>query len=276
LRRRFLISSSIIFLLFLLFMRGGQLFTSFGRNLANTAIYRSFSQEQTDAASRQEALSMAAAWLEREAGETGETAAGAAMIPASLRGLYHHRLGDWQNAAEWYDIAANEEPLPEQQKQLLISPWMKLEPSGDFELLATTSEWHLRADSAPGAEIIRNNRNSLEFTCSDISKKTKIATLEWSQPFDIPYHHTLVLKAKTKIGTTLNLETVIDRQLVRHVTHDGTGKWETFSVPLEGDSVKYIYVIVREDAESSARSCLVEIETISFLLDSWVKDNGSG
>ena len=257
-------------------MRGGQLFTSFGRNLANTAIYRSFSQEQTDAASRQEALSMAAAWLEREAGETGETAAGAAMIPASLRGLYHHRLGDWQNAAEWYDIAANEEPLPEQQKQLLISPWMKLHPSGDFDLQAIAGEWHLRADAPPGAQIKVTDRDTLEFTCSGIAKDTKKAALEWSQAFDIPYHHTAVLKVRSEIGTTLNLETVIDGQLVRHVTHDGTGKWETFSVPLEGDSVKYIYVIVREDAESSARSCLVEIETISFLLDSWVKDNGSG
>jgi hypothetical protein len=257
-------------------MRGGQLFTSFGRNLANTAIYRSFSQEQTDAASRQEALSMAAAWLEREAGETGETAAGAAMIPASLRGLYHHRLGDWQNAAEWYDIAANEEPLPEQQKQLLISPWMKLEPSGDFELLATTSEWHLRADSGSGAEIIRTDRNSLEFTCSDITEETKIATLEWSQPFDIPYHHTLVLKAKSEIGTTLNLETVIDGQLVRHLTNRGTGKWEDFTIPVEGDRVRYIYLIVREDRESSSKSCLTEIDAISFLLDSWVENDSPG
>ena len=256
--------------------RGEQLFSALGLNLANLAIYKSFSQAETDATSRQNVLASAAAWLPGDAGNVQETATDLPMIPASLRGLYHHRLRDWQNAAKWYHAAANKEPVPERQKQLLISPWMKLESSGDFELLATTSEWHLRADSGSGAEIIRTDRNSLEFTCSDITEETKIATLEWSQPFDIPYHHTLVLKAKSEIGTTLNLETVIDGQLVRHLTNRGTGKWEDFTIPVEGDRVRYIYLIVREDRESSSKSCLTEIDAISFLLDSWVENDSPG
>ncbi len=266
----------ICFLLLLLATRGTQLYSALGLNLANLSIYRSFSLQQTDAVSRQKALASATAWLPGEAGGTQETTAELPMIQASLRGLYYHRLRDWHNAAAWYDSAANGKPIPEQQNQLLISPWMILDPSGDFELQGTADAWHLRGDTPSGAAIKKTESGTLQISCSEITADTKKAALAWNQEFDIPYHHTLVLKAKSEIGTTLIFETVIDRQLVRHLTHKGTGKWEDFTIPVEGDHVKYIYVIVREDLESSAGSCLAEIEGITFLPDPWIEDDGSG
>ena len=275
-KNQLLLVFCILFLLLLLATRGTQLYSALGLNLANLAIYRSFSEEQTDATSRQKALASATAWLPEDTGGTQETAAELPMIQASLRGLYYHRLRDWHNAAAWYGSAANGKPIPEQQNQLLISPWMTLDPSGDFELQGTADVWHLRGDAPYGAAIKKTDSGTLQISCSEITADTKKVAMEWSQEFDIPYHHTLVLKAKSEIGTTLNFETVIDRQLVRHLTHKGTGKWEDFTIPVEGDHVKYIYVIVREDLESTARSCLAEIDGITFLLDPWIEDDSSG
>ena len=197
------------------------------------------------------------------------------MIQSGLRGLHFHRSGDLNNAAYWYSVAARGEPIPEQQNQILISPWMDLTPTGDFMLDAITEEWYVRSDTAPGAALTRTAGGTLEFTCSGVLEESKKAILAWNQLFDIPYHHTLVLKAKAEIGTTVNLETVIDDQLVRHSTFDGTGKWEDFTIPVEGDHVKYIYLIVREDQDSSNKSCKVELDSISFLLDPWIEDDRS-
>lgn len=251
----------------ILILQGKQLFAAFQQNIANTVIYKSFSQSSLDAASRQRSLAIAATSLGAGLFDEPETTGDLSMIPASLRGLYYHRLGDWDNASSWYGSAARGEAVPEQQKDLLISPWMELDPTGDFVLEAHTKEWHKRADTAPGAKLTWSDRGTIEFSCSEILEEPRKAVLEWNQLFDIPYHHTLILRAKAEIGTILILETAIDGQLIRHLTHNGTGKWENFTIPVEGDHVKFIYVHVREDRNSPVRSCAGEIDSISFLLD---------
>jgi hypothetical protein len=251
----------------LLLLQGKQLVAAFQQNIANIVIYNSFSQSSLDAASRQRSLAIAATSLGAGLFNEPEAAGDLSMIPASLRGLYYHRLGDWDNASIWYGTAAHGEPVPEQQKQLLISPWMELSPTGDFVLDALTKQWHKRTDAATGTKLTWTDRGTLDFGCSEIAEEPKNAVLEWNQAFDIPYHHTLILRAKAEIGTILILETSIDDQLVRHLIHRGTGKWENFTVPVEGDHVKYIYVHVREDRDAPVRSCAGEIDSISFLLD---------
>jgi len=278
LRPRFLVSSSIIFLLLLLFMRGGQIFSSLSLNMANFAIYKSFSQEQT-AEKRQHALSSAAAFLgvnSRGTSVNMDPAEDTPMIQSALRGLSFHRLGDVNRAAKWYNVAARGEPIPEQQQPILISPWMELDQSGDFVLDANAQAWHLRPDTAPEADLVWTDNGTLQLSCSKVQEGGKIAILQWNQLFDIPYHHTLVLKTKIETGTVLNLETVIDGQLVRHLTHSGTGEWKNFTIPLQGDHLRYIYMIVREDGESSIKSCTAEIQSISFLLDKRFDNDSSG
>ena len=266
LKNHYLFVSSFLLLLLLLGTRGWQLFSAFGLNMANTAIYKSFSQAQTDASSRQQALSSAVTWLGLASYES-ELAEELPMIPASFRGLYYHRLDDWINAANWYDVAARTKQVPERQKKLLISPWMKLAPSGDFTLEAVVDKWHIRSDTAPGAILSETALETLEFSCSEIVGDPKRAILEWNEAFDIPYHHALIIRAKTEIGTRLILATVIDGKLVRHFVETGTGEWEDYVVSLDGDHIKYIYVQIREDFEASKPSCLAEIDSLTFLLD---------
>jgi len=266
-KKQLLIALSICLIFFL---RGKQFILAFQRNIANTVIHNSLSQTGIAAISRQRSLAIATTLLGadlRAFSNAQEANGDMPMIPASFRGLYYHRSDDWTNAAKWYGVAAIGKPIPEKQKQILISPWMKLAPSGDFMLEAIVDEWHIRADTAPGAKITKTDRGTLEFSCSETMVGPKWAALEWNQVFDIPYHHALVIKAKTEIGTMLILATVIDGQWVRHFVETGTGKWEDYIVSLEGDHVKYIYVQIREDAKASEQSCLAEIDSLTFLLD---------
>ena len=252
------------------FLQGKQLLSAFQHNIVNIVIHNSFSKTGITADSRQRSLSTAASLLGADShsfSNASETTVDMPMLPASLRGLYYQRLGDWSKAAKWYGVAATGEPFPEKQKQILISPWMKLAPSGDFMLEAVVDEWQIRADTAPGAKTFETDRGTLEFSCSESAGDPKGAVLEWSQEFDIPYHHTMVIRAKAEIGTFLILATVIDGQLVRHLVEPGTGKWEDYIVSVEGDHVKYIYVQIREDVKALEQSCLAEIDSLTFLLD---------
>jgi hypothetical protein len=124
--------------------------------------------------------------------------------------------------------------------------------------------------------LVWTDNGTLQLSCAKGSEGEKRAILQWNQLFVIPYHHTMVVKAKTDIGTVLNLETVIDGQLVRHLTHSGTGEWENFTIPLQGNHLRYIYMIVRENGESSVKSCTTEIQSISFLLDKRFDNDSSG
>jgi hypothetical protein len=260
-------ATCIIFFSFLFITRSDQILSSLSLNFVNTIMYRSLDQEQIDAATRKKSLALAAVWFPGDVGERPNSTEELSMIPATLRGLYYYRLRDWQNAAIWYDIAAKEEPIPENQKQLLVSPWMKLSPSGNFTLEANADEWQFRADTAPGATKTQTDLGTLGFCCSESVDEPKKATLVWDKAFNIPYHHTLVLRAKAEIGTTLILAMVIDGQLNRYIVHEGTEIWEDFTVPLDGDHVNYIYVSIRENSLSSKKSCMAEIDSLTFLLD---------
>ena len=251
-------------------MRGKDLFSIFGQNLANAIIHNSFSQEQSDAFTRQRAMSVAATLLDAESQftsvESGTTPE-IAMIPAALQGLHYHRLRDWKNAAYWYKAAAQEKPFPQVQQNILISPWMELTSTGNFILRGNVEGWQIQSDSALEAKLLKTHDETLFVSCAEIQESTKSVILAWKDNFAIPYHHTLVLRTKVKMGTTLILEIVIDGQLIRHLTQEGTGKWQDSEIPVEGNLVQYIYVHIREDANALAPSCQAEIDSISFLLD---------
>ena len=189
------------------------------------------------------------------------------MLPASFRGLYYRRLGDWKNAAYWYGVAARSEPFPELQQQIVVPPRMELTPTGDFLLRASTEGWRIRSDTAPGAEFTKSDSETIIFSCSEIAEEKKTASLSWTSTFDIPYHHTLILRAKPEAGTILIFASVMDGKSVRHLTHKGDGEWQEFVFPAEGNHVSHLYITVREDLNSPVITCQAEIDTISFLLD---------
>lgn len=250
--------------------------SSFTLNLADVMIYRSFSQEQTSAVVRQRAMATAAIFLEPEfPGYLVDSTMDhhTVMIPAALQGLYYHRLENWKNAAFWYNAAAQVDPVPELQQPILISPWMELESIGNFILPGNSEGWYKRSDTAPGSKIIWKDGGTLVFSCTEIQEEKGLAVLAWKEKFDIPYHHTLVLRAKVNSGTSLIFETVIDGELIRHLTHNGTGSWQDFTIPVEGDLVDYIYLIIREDTTAIEKSCQIEIDSITFLLDETIDDD---
>lgn len=253
-----------------LLLKGEELVSAFRENIVNVVIHRSFSEADIAAVSRQRAMSLAAGLFRTAPIGSSielEAAGNLPMISASLRGFYYHRLGDWIRASKWYEVAAVAEPIPERQKQLLVSPWMKLAPTGDFRLEAAAKAWKMRADTPPGAGIARTDRRTLELSCSEVVGDDQKVVLEWNQPFNVPYHHTVVLTAKAEVGTLLIFETVIDGSLVRHFVHRGTGNWEDLSASIEGEHVSYIYLIIRENPDSNVESCDAEFDAISFLLD---------
>lgn len=272
-----LLSGALIVLIFsLAFLRGNALVVAFKRNAAEALIHKSFSLEQTDAVSRQRAMALAAIFLDQasnpsfsEPPSDDETA----MIPAALRGLFYQRLSDQNGAAAWYHIAAQTAPRPDPQRQILISPWMQLNSTGDFVLAGESSAWQKRPDTDPRAVLKQTNEGTLVFSCSEVDKNEKKAALVWPESFDIPYHHSLVLHAKVEPGTRLGFETLVDGQLIRHLNQSGTGMWRDFPMMVDGDHVKVLYIIIREDTGTEEKSCQVEIDSITFLLDEQIKND---
>ncbi len=241
-------------------------------NLANVIIHKSFSKEAADARSRQRSMSLAAK-LMSDAGNVIQDNKQAddidnhTMILAAFMGQRYHRLHDWNNAALWYSVASRSKPTPEKQKQLLVSPLLRINEDGTLYLSSNIEMWRIRPDTASGAKLFATSRDTIKLNCTDIDEEPKKAALLWNYPLSIPYHHTLVYRVKTDVGTILSLETVTKGEIERHFVHDGTGEWEGFEIYLNVDQVTFIYVLIRKNSESNQSSCGIEFEEIEFRLD---------
>ena len=86
---------------------------------------------------------------------------------------------------------------------------------------------------------------------------------------EIPYWHTLYLRARVHLGTWLTFATHSVDGVERHVSyHRGTGEWEEFTIPLDVDSIRWVYISLREPSpDPDTPDYAVDIEPLVLLLD---------
>ena len=255
----------------LVVLLGQQLFSTLSTNLSKIMLHKTLSQENVKAIERQQALYIVSELLSvtspKQAIEFDDEVKGLSMIPAILRGEHYWRQRKLVEAGYWYRIAAEGEPNPHKQGAILIPPQLKITIDGNLVIDATSRGWKVRRDTIPRAKVIQNQNGKSIFSFFSEQGQQK-AAFAWNHPIELTYHHTLVLKAKVKKNTKLLFETVIDGDLKRHFTYIGTGYWEEFVVPVQGNYLKYIYVLLRQSSDTSGDlEHTIEVESLSFLLD---------
>lgn len=251
---------------------GKQIVSELSQNLATVTLYKTLSEDNVNAAKRQHALFLAAKQLKMRSQEgfiVSHTPKTFPMIPAILRGEHHRRLEDYSNAADWYNVAAESVPYPTIQKAILVPSWAKITSEGAIVLDGSAGGWRVRSDTIPEATIRQQNRTGI-FSILNSSMQGKRAAFSWDRPLYIPYHHTVVLKARIQKDALFSFETVIDEDLVRHLNkYRGIGRWEEFVFTVEGDHLRYIYILLDRPTPTSTTTTdyVVAIESISFVLD---------
>ncbi len=241
-------------------------------NLANVILDKALWQRQT-AARRQRMLSWAATLLEvsygREAVPDVDThKTQCSMIPALVIADYHRRQGELEKTTVWLHHAIEADPIPVVQDALTLPGWVSIDRKGNI-VLDWASSWRFRSDSQTADLAMNGEQDWLTISYENTLGQRDKVIYQWSGPLQIPYWHTLCLRARVHPGTFLTVETHSAAGVERHINyHRGTGEWEEFTIPLAIDSVKWIYVSLREPSpDPDTPAYAVDIEPLTLLLD---------
>lgn len=265
----------------MLLVAGSRLTPALFLNVARVILDKALWQEGQPAMERQQMLSWAAKALEIASREdTGLSDAAlnerCPMIPAMVIGDYYRRQRDYRMAAAWFRRAAVADPYPSVQDAVVLPGWVNITPRGDIAIDWSTSAWHflIRSGFRPANLAIDEEHGWLTISYGNKLGQDRVR-YEWKGPLHIPYWHTLRLRVRVPHGAFLTFYTHSTAGVERHLNyHRGTGEWEEFTIPLNVDELKYIYISISEaspeselSSESSALDYTVDIEPLTFLLD---------
>jgi len=249
-------------------------FPSLCRNLAYVVLNKALWQEQT-AIRRQRALSLAAGLLDAAEGDLkaphAELAPGdqCAMIPSMAIAQHHLRRREFARAALWLHRAAAADPIPSSQDAVLVPIWVSVTPEGNVVLDWSAPNWGFRRDSQPANGVIDDQHGWLTLSYQNTPGKRDKVIYRWLGSLAVPYWHTLQVRARVHKGAFLTIETVSPNGRKRHLNyHQGSGQWETFSIPFDDDMLRFIYISLREpSAKPTVPDHAVDLEPLVLLLD---------
>ena len=275
-RTRVKLPSVCILAVMLFFFAGPTLVSSLSLNLARVVLNKTLWRGEQTALERQQGLSSAATLLEvASRGEANSSAKAVSveqcsMIPAMVIGDYYRKHTNLQAAAVWLRRAATADPYPVIQSGVVLPGWTSVTPRGDIVLDWSTANWYFRSDSQPADLAFDDENGWLNISYHNkLGQRDKII-YTWRGPLEIPYWHTLYLRARVHPGTFLTLTTHSVEGVERYVSyHRGTGKWEEFTIPLNIDNIRWIYVSLREPSpDSDTPDYAVDMEPLTLMLDS--------
>jgi hypothetical protein len=259
----------------LLLITGERLVSSFSFNLAGVVLNKTLWRGEQTARDRQEALAMTAKLLEVASGKRSSSSTEAvlnkecSMIPSMVIADDYRRQKDLKKAAFWLHHAATTAPYPSLQHAVLLPGWIQITPQGNLVVDWSISSWHFRSDSQLADLAIDEEYGWLALSYRNKLGQRDKVIYEWKGPLQLSYWHTLQLRARVHPGTYLTFETHSDTGVERHLNYyGGTGRWETFSIPLNVDKLRYIYISISEPSpDSLVLDYAVDIEPLTFLLD---------
>jgi hypothetical protein len=262
-------------LVVMLLVAGSRLTSSLSLNLAHIALNKTLWRGEQTALERQQALSLASTMLEiASRGEANSptdvvSVEQCSMIPSMVIGDYYRKHKSLQASAAWLRRAVTAEPYPAIQSAIVLPGWTSVTPQGDIVLDWSTAHWDFRGDSQLANLAFDDENGWLNISYHNQLGQRDTVIYTWSGPLEIPYWHTLCLRAKVYPGTFLTFSTHSVDGVERHVDyHRGTGEWEEFTIPLDVDSIKWIYVSLREPSpDPDTPDYAIDIEPLTFLLD---------
>jgi hypothetical protein len=254
--RRWLRLSLIVFFLLLVFGPAFQIALPLvDQNLVMLNFIRAVTAESIQAVERQTTLARYADFLDdtREAGvaEQGNRGTDASMLHAYFVGEYHRRQGENDEAAAWYRTAAHAAPQPNKQSSLAYAQRSRLLADGSL-LVHNFSDlvgWQQIPETNVQDVMINSQNGALTFSYANRNDQRDIFAYQLFPEGGIPlgYHSILSLRALTEPGSYLTLETKVDGKYERHINYyQGSGEWETISVPLAGERLEAIFLSMGE------------------------------
>jgi len=243
-------------------------------NVAHVTLNKTLWQEQT-AIDRQRALSLAAGLFDLARGELPTPYAEiapedqCAMIPSIAIAEHYRRRKDIALAADWLHRAAAAPPYPSPQDAIVLPPAVSVTSQGDIVLDWSARAWHFRADSQPADQALDNVRGWLTISFRNTPGVRDNVIYSWWRSLEVPYWHPLRMRVRIHEGTFLTIETNSRAGSKRHLNyHQGSGQWETFTIPLDDDELRFIYILLKDpSAEPTVPDYAVDIEPLMLLLD---------
>lgn len=241
-------------------------------NLANLLIYKSLVDDNILAIDRQHYLEFASKLMllgqESENNEVVSERRAEDMISLIYRGLHDYRNGMNSRAASWFGKVAESPPIPSSQRSLLVSPFVDLEQSGSIVIAGNNPRWNVRSDSFPGTSIEPSSAGQSILSCSSNESVNNRAAFSWNHPNNINYHHTMEVEVLVPNGSYFVIETVTDGELIRHLVHRGNGRFEQLLIPLLGENLEHIYILLRSDTEdANGVVCQADLRSIKLIKD---------
>ena len=265
---------SVVLLALVIGLLGDRVVSSFCINVAHVILNKALWQEQI-AIDRQRALSLAAGLLDMAAGELPTPYAEiapedqCAMIPCIAIAEHHRRRRDFALAADWLHRAASAPPCPSLQEAIVLPAAVSVTSQGDIVLDWSARAWHFRADSQPADQALDDVHGWLTISYQNTPGVQDKVVYHWWRSLAIPYWHRLRMRVRIHQGTFLTSATNSRTGRKRHLNyHQGSGQWETFTIPLDDDELRFISISLTEPSASpTVPDHAVDIEPLMLLLD---------
>jgi hypothetical protein len=191
------------------------------------------------------------------------------MIPSMVNADYYRKHKQLAEATIWLQQAAVAAPSPGIQEPIALSGWISVTTSGDVVLNWSDPAWQFRSDSQPASISTNSDGDRLTLSYENVVGRQDRVIYQWSGLLQLPYWHTLRLKARIHSGTWLTVESHSKSGLKRHLNYyQGTGDWEELDFPLTSDDLDYIYISISEpSADSTTFNYTVDFAPMTVILD---------
>jgi hypothetical protein len=201
---------------------------------------------------------------------TCECGTSCAAIALNLMAIRYRQDRDFMTAAQWFQVIANSN-LQQYYEPVMLPQDIIPTERGDLFITWDKTRWGIRSDSHPKNASVSIDPSTQHLTLSYKNRLDERDSVgyAWGGPLELPYWHTVRLVAKIHPGSTLILETVTENGSTRHVSYyGGTGDWEEFLLPLDGNQLRFLYILLSErSAQVTTPEHKVEIQPVVLLID---------
>ena len=123
--------------------------------------------------------------------------------------------------------------------------------TGDIQLMWDNDYWMPRRDSLPLVAAVEPATNLLTISYENVPQVEDRFIYQWRGNMSLPAWYAVEVVSRLEPGAFLTLEIRTEHGLKRYVNYEpGTGEWETFVLPLEGNQLRHIYILVTDSADA--------------------------
>ena len=168
------------------------------------------------------------------------------MLRAIFIGSYYRYHGYLDESLYWYKQAIDSDPAPLVQDSLSYLNSKRLVENGSILVddLSDNEGWQFDNSSNVEELVFENSDGILNISFENIpNRRDKLVFDVSTGLFNLGYHRLLSIRIKLEPGTFFTLSAKIDDELERYVSYyQGSGEWETITVPLHGDVIHYLRI----------------------------------